>query len=166
MADLQPLLPRKIQQSIFPPVAKTADTPPSVDLTGMPGTSPSNILGTIGPPVLRSVSNPLSDQDQANNEDLYRREHPVKPTTTLGKIGHVFGGIGNALGDIFAPATMALIPGTQLYNERMIGRDKAERSQISDLETASQNRAQTAANTAYTEQKPEIAMAGLQHKMD
>lgn len=36
----------------------------------------------------------------------------------LGKIGHVAAGIGNIAGDIVAPETMALIPGTQLYKQR------------------------------------------------
>ena len=39
--------------------------------------------------------------------------HPGK----LGKVAHVFSELGNIAGDIFAPATMANIPGTQLNRE-------------------------------------------------
>lgn len=40
----------------------------------------------------------------------------------FGKIGHVLGKIGNIAGDVLAPATMTLIPGTQLNREaRMQG---------------------------------------------
>lgn len=36
---------------------------------------------------------------------------------TLGKIAHVLSVAGNVAGDIFAPNTMALIPGTELHNQ-------------------------------------------------
>lgn len=45
--------------------------------------------------------------------------NPTKPHQgVLSKIGHGFETAGNIAGDIFAPSTMSLIPGTQLYGER------------------------------------------------
>jgi hypothetical protein len=49
-------------------------------------------------------------------------DHP----SFLGKVGHVLGRIGNIAGDIVAPATMSLIPGTDLYNRVEVNR--AERN--------------------------------------
>src|SRR5260370_37408460 len=43
-------------------------------------------------------------------------DHPTK----LGKIGHVLSKIGNVAGDEFAPATMSLIPGTDLNKQAQI----------------------------------------------
>src|SRR6185437_13813600 len=122
MANLQPLLPRKIPQSVFAPVS---EAPPVADLSSMtPGPNP---LGTIAsaPPLAtvgldpraaaaQKASDDLVSRAAADTADLNRRSNHVKPTTTLGKIGHVAANIGNVLGDIFAPGTMALIPGTQL----------------------------------------------------
>lgn len=171
MADLQPLLPRRISQSVFPPIGDA----PLPDLT-VPQMPSSNPLGTIAPPSLPNVidnprlsansSDPLVNRGSALESDLYKRENPIAPTTTLGKIGHVAAGIGNVLGDIFAPATMTLIPGTQLHNEAIEQRDKADINDISTLQNQQAQRKQTAALTDYTEQRPEIAMAGLQRKME
>src|SRR5277367_188977 len=38
----------------------------------------------------------------------------------LGKLAHIGAKVGNIAGDIFAPATMSLIPGTDLNRERQI----------------------------------------------
>lgn len=43
---------------------------------------------------------------------------PANHPGILGKIAHGAALAGNAAGDIFAPAQMAMIPGTQLYNQR------------------------------------------------
>ncbi len=48
--------------------------------------------------------------DQKANPWGSAENHPG----TLGKIGHVLGRVGNIAGDIVAPGTMALIPGTDL----------------------------------------------------
>jgi hypothetical protein len=167
MADLQPLLPRKIPQSVFAPIAPdTASLPP---MQSAPG-----VLGAIAPPTPNVINNPrmvadssdpLVNRASALSADLYKRENPTKPTTTLGKIGHVAAGIGNVLGDIFAPSTMELIPGTQLQNERIEARDKSDLNQVSDLQNQEATRAQTAATTAYTQQRPAIEEAKVQQRL-
>ena len=57
------------------------------------------------------------EEDQKANPWGSAENHPG----TLGKIGHVLGRIGNIAGDVFAPATMALIPGTDLNNRAREG---------------------------------------------
>lgn len=156
MADLLPLLPSRVR----PMLGAIGSPVPSNELGAPLG--PINELGTAIPPI-SDISQPLPQaaplspllQRQADTQsDLIRRENPVKPVTTLGKIGHVAAGIGNVLGNIFAPATMTLIPGTQLNNEAMKSRNRGELDEISQLQTAEAGRKQQAAQTTLTEAQP------------
>lgn len=68
--------------------------------------------------------------------------HPGK----LGKIAHAFSTLGNIAGDIFAPTTMALIPGTQLNRQvQEHGLAKRLNTEIGD-ESQNQSRAATTAH--------------------
>lgn len=165
MADLQPLLPRKIQ-----PLGQIGDPPPAAGISGMDGTLPPIVpLPTPGVSLntllTANSSDPLTNRSSALSADLYKRENPIAPTTTLGKIGHVASRVGNVLGDIFAPDVMANVPGTQLYNERIEARDKADLDRVSQLQTAESGRKQQAATTAYTEQRPAIEQAKILQKL-
>lgn len=53
----------------------------------------------------------------------------------LGKVGHVLSKIGNVAGDIFAPGTMALIPGTDLNREVEEGTNTERYQTAKDRET-------------------------------
>jgi hypothetical protein len=157
-----------------PPVLsalRTIDAPPSLSpLAPMsapslpPMDAPVAPDVTVNPRISSVSSDPLLTRKDQLESDLYNRSNPVAPTSALGKIGHVASRIGNVLGDIFAPATMSLIPGTDLNNQVMRSRDISELQDNSQLQTDQANRAQTAANTAFTEQKPAIAQAGLLQK--
>jgi hypothetical protein len=156
MADLQPLLPRKILP--MPPIG---DAPPIANVGGMGGGMPmlppiSPLPVTADPRASSISSDPLITRESQLDADLYKRTNPVKPTTTLGKIGHVAANVGNVLGDIFAPDVMANIPGTQLYNERIEKRDKADLQANSQLQTEEAGRKQQAATTAYETARPQI----------
>lgn len=163
MAELQPLLPRKIPQSVFAPIAPDIRNAPAM-------TSPaSTALGVIGAPPLQNIidnprmvansSDPLINRTSALEADLYKRENPVAPNTTLGKIGHVAANVGNVLGDIFAPGVMSAIPGTQLGNERIEGLDQSKIADISKQQTEQAQRGQTAANTALTNAETQLLPA-------
>ena len=59
---------------------------------------------------------------QEREKSDYLRAHPWGSDVSAhpgawGKLGHVAAKIGNVAGDIVAPGTMALIPGTDLHNE-------------------------------------------------
>jgi hypothetical protein len=112
-----------------------------------------------------SAADPLTQRAGDITADLYKREHPVAPTSVLGKIGHTAANIGNVLGDIFAPATMSLIPGTQLHNEGIEQRDKADLEGISQLQSQADQRKQTEAATAYTQARPQIEQGKIQQKL-
>lgn len=71
--------------------------------------------------------------------------HPGK----LGKIAHVFSTLGNIAGDIFAPAVMARIPGTQLNRQVQEGQLANE---IKGTEQAESENAYRGAEQAKTEE--------------
>ena len=90
----------------------------------------------------------------------------VKPQRSLlGKIGHGLEVAGNVAGDIFAPSTMALIPGTQLGKERQAnvqfqhGIEKERLQEEMDYRTimgqVAAERAQTGAAAEKTGEKAE-----------
>lgn len=179
MANLQPLLPNK-PSAIFPPIAPA---PAAIDLSGMSsGPNPLGTIASIAPPPLATVgldpraalaqknSDDLADRASADSADLFKRSHPTKPTSTLGKIGHVAANIGNVLGDIFAPSTMALIPGTQLNNEVAMNRDRADLDQVSKLQNEAANTKLLDATPQLKQQSAEIqqlrAQGYLQHVND
>lgn len=169
MADLQPLLPRKIAQSVFPPIGDTSNDPPMLAPLGQAamGGGLQSLLPAQSPNV--TLNNRIGDSNGSRQSlleaDLYKRENPIAPTTTLGKIGHVAAGIGNVLGNIFAPATMALIPGTELHSQIQKNRDIGELDDISSLQTQADQRKQTEAQTAYTTARPAIEKAKLLTKL-
>lgn len=164
MADLQPLLPRKIPQSVFPPIAPDLSSVPQ-----MPNSPAGGALGMIASPSLPNVinnprmvansSDPLINRASADAADLYKRSNPIAPTTTLGKIGHVAAGIGNVLGNIFAPTEMALIHGTQLNNEIEKNRDRADINTVSELQNQEAQRKQTEAQTGLTNAETQLLPA-------
>ncbi len=83
-----------------------------------------------------------SDREKAKLQEIDAKKWNPEGKSFLQKFGHGLATAGNIAGDIFAPQTMALIPGTQLHNAI------AERNAESAYEKA---RAQ--------EEKPELAEA-------
>lgn len=168
MADLQPLLPRKIL-----PMPTIGDAPATPDLSGMSGSLAAlpGLTPLASPNVVdnqrmdSSAADPMVARTADLNADIYKREHPIAPTTTLGKIGHVAANIGNVLGDIFAPQAMSLIPGTQLGNRNKINQDQSDIQGISQQQTEADARKQTEALTAYTTARPAIEQAKVLQKL-
>jgi hypothetical protein len=116
-------------------------------LGSIPGTQQAQggTLGTISP---------VDDRIAAVSGRMHSIEN-AKPWGTpenhpgvLGKIGHVLGRIGNIAGDVFAPATMSLIPGTDLNRTRQYG-DLS--NDLAGLERDKEEEAQTEEEKARTE---------------
>lgn len=169
MAELQPLLPRRIPQSIFPSLDDAPVLPPITSAAMGGGLHallpvPPTPDVTLDPRMASISSDPLITRKDVLESDLYKRSNPVAPTSTLGKIGHVAAGIGNVLGNIFAPATMALIPGTDLHNERIRNRDQNELEGVSKEQTAADQRKGIEATTAYTTARPAIEQSKIDQK--
>lgn len=90
--------------------------PPPVDVSGMSaGAAPAT-------PMLKPLSvvngSPTGLLEQHNDAIIAKHNmpHPSQPGF-FHKLGHILAQVGNVAGDIAAPGTMALIPGTGLNNE-------------------------------------------------
>ena len=73
-------------------------------------------LPTLSPGVTAGTSADLENQLTRLRTPDTLADHP----SALGKIGHVLSRIGNVAGDVLAPGTMSLIPGTDLNKETQI----------------------------------------------
>lgn len=146
-----------VSLSAPPSTAAPAMTPiPSVAPAAMP---------TLAPPASHEEGKALYQQlmpkitaSQGSGPEYYRQRqeqldfkqaHPWGDPISAhpgiaGKILHGLSVAGNIAGDIFAPATMSLIPGTQLHNERLRaenehGITEATENQEREAQTANLN---------------------------
>jgi hypothetical protein len=78
--------------------------------------------------------------DRLRDEQRHPWGTPENHPGTLGKIGHVLSRIGNIAGDVVAPATMAIIPGTDL-NRRVEERGLENRVASTGKEEAAESEA-------------------------
>jgi hypothetical protein len=123
---LQPIVPSSKTQDVTPPDLGGLTAPgtlPGVGTKSLPnlGYKERQALPNISPGApagsAASYQSQLEKlQDQKANPWGSDENHPG----TLGKIGHGLAKIGNIAGDILAPGTTALIPGTDLNRERQI----------------------------------------------
>ncbi len=93
-----PIMPQRVNFGTSRPPVFAPSSQPDVQLTSDP---------------LQQIEGNLQNRLQAN----YRKDIPWAQRSTPSKIGHIFSTLGNVAGNIFAPQTMALIPGTQLHNQ-------------------------------------------------
>lgn len=87
------------------------------------------------------VKTPRMQQEEQLQQQINKFENPNKPQGFWQKLGHVSSQIGNIAGNIVAPSTMALIPGTQLNNRIQHGQNLGE---LSDLQKQDSDEAQQA----------------------
>ena len=110
--------------------------PPPVDVSGMSaGAAPAT-------PMLKPLSvvngSPRAMEEQAYQGDIQRlMPHPQQPGF-FHKLGHILAQVGNVAGDIAAPGTMALIPGTGLNNQIRLGSDQRALAGLQGQDTAEQ----------------------------
>jgi hypothetical protein len=135
---LSPLAPQ-----VDPNAVKTM-VPPTLNFherQALPTSSPGAPIG--------SAANYEAELAREKDKEANPWGSPENHPGTLGKIGHILSRIGNIAGDVVAPATMALIPGTDL-NRRV-------------RETGLENRIEEAKKEETAEeavrQRPEIAEA-------
>jgi hypothetical protein len=88
-------------------------------------------------------------RDEGKLQEDYRKDSdpwgsPDNHPGFLGKLGHVLSTIGNVAGDVFAPATMERIPGTQLH------REGEEQGLVKQLNTQAQDESENAERNALT----------------
>jgi hypothetical protein len=135
---------RSVQTPEASEVGTIAPTPPTLPNIGEPKTLPMlSPAPKAGLPNLSEPPRPGSATDLENQLTKLRSTDTLADhDTKLGKIGHVLGRIGNIAGDIFAPATMALIPHTDLNRQMQINRitPQLERAKAQE-ETAAERKA-------------------------
>jgi len=160
----------QIQQDAAPP-------PPGI-------LTPVQMPDTQGPPVLAptqhpAVTRPQTPQEQLIDQDQQRLQkvrweqqnpwgtpenHPGK----LGKLAHIFSQVGNIAGDVFAPGTMALIPGTEAHRQaEETGLTRRLNTEIGDESQNQERNALTAKTQEDTAEEPgktqsEEALQGAQ----
>ena len=108
--------PAPVAPSLSPDVAR--------GLGGDGGNAPLPQVFSSNRPQVRmptAMENATSSEEGRLQKLVGQDEHawgtPENHPGKLGKLGHVLSTIGNVAGNIFAPSTMALIPGTQLNRQ-------------------------------------------------
>jgi hypothetical protein len=161
---LLPLIPTDIRKQALlgqigdPAAPNLPQAMPQLDAPIAPMPTVDHRLGS-------EAADPLVQRSGDDSADLYRRTHPIAPTTALGKIGHAAANVGNVLGNIFAPSAMSVIPHTQLYNQNQIGKDKQDLDNVSQLQTEADQRKGIEATTAYTTARPAIEQSKILQKL-
>jgi hypothetical protein len=105
-------------------------------------------LPQLGTPLMPLVGlNQRGQQEQGLQNRISSYENPNKPQGFWQNVRHIAATIGNVAGDVVAPSTMALIPGTQLHNQIQHGQNVRELAglQGEDRDDETQARAAAAA---------------------
>jgi hypothetical protein len=139
-----PLMQAGAKASPF--VAPAADAAPSLARISMPGAPPVFAPGPA--PMVTKEPTPIETQIGETSGRLQKLQqhdtYDYGDHSKLRNIGHVFSKIGNIAGDIFAPATMANLPGTDL------NRQVEEGSLSSRLQSLTRQQAEDEASGAQT----------------
>lgn len=156
-----------------------AGAPPAADIMGESAPPPvpgAMDLGGVSAPALPkldfkgrqalptvSPGAPAGSAAQHEAELARMKDQDANPWGTgenhpgvIGKIGHVLAKIGNIAGDVLAPGTMALVPGTDLNRSISEDRENRLRGESQERETAQageQARAQSEKDKAAYEQE-------------
>lgn len=158
----------------------TPNTLPS-GLTPLPKT-PAPVTPTLNAPMPQApqltalrpiVTSPREQRIQFLQQQIQKEQQPGPPKPGFWhRLGRIAAGIGNVAGDVFDPAAMELIPGTQLHNQLQLSQNTRElaglqaqdlaeqkQSSMSDLQgNQAANEAATAAHTQETtEEMPQKA---------
>ena len=144
--------------------------PPSLSVDRMPSSLPQ--LGSSLQPLVGL--NQRGQQEQGLQNRISSYENPNKPQGFWQNVRHIAATIGNVAGDIAAPGTMALIPGTQLHSQIQHGQNVRElaglqKQDTEDASSASENAlrtTQTAGLQQEQEDKPAIDAADVAYKND
>lgn len=151
--------------------------PPPMDTSGMDQTPLAKFAATASDPgsqvfaptpapaVKLAPQPPSPEQSQISNDQQrlakirWEQENPWGTPENhpgkLGKIAHAFSTLGNIAGDIFAPSTMALIPGTQMNRQMQEGGlAKRLNSEITDESQNAYRGAEQAKDEEATREMP------------
>ncbi len=146
-----------IRQNALPNAAPGGALPP---LPELPRTNAALQAGTLQP----LVTNPRQQQEQSLQADINHMTMPQPQQPGFWhKLGHVAARIGNIAGDVLAPSTMMLIPGTDLGNKFQAGLEQRQLRGLQQQDIQEQQAAQERQlQQAQTEEaQAKAAAAGL-----
>jgi hypothetical protein len=132
--------------------APPADAPPVLAKIGMGGAPPVFDSGPM--PQVTKQPSPIEQQYAATGQQLQDlQKHDTYDYAEHGKMrnfGHIASKVGNVLGDIFAPSTMAMVPGTDLNRKVQEGSLSSRLQALAQEQSENESRD---AGTASTKQK-------------
>jgi hypothetical protein len=138
--------------SIFAPMPEDPGPAPAVSQIAMSGGMPSVFANPPMPQVTRTPSpleNQISQTDQGLRKLQFQDANPLGSANNhpgfIGKALHIASKIGNAAGDIFAPATMELIPGTDANRQMKEGSLSQRLQALAQEQSQNEQRDQTTA---------------------
>jgi hypothetical protein len=145
---LQPLAPQVDQNAVKPMNPPNLLNSPQSSLMGYQSRETARRAGEdLNAPAGAGPTLPATESgrdqvelDRLRDEQKHPWGTPENHPGTLGKIGHVLSRIGNIAGDVVAPATMAIIPGTDL-NRRVEERGLENRVASTGKEEAAESEA-------------------------
>lgn len=77
-------------------------------------------------PLVKQAPTPRQTREDFLESDIFHRENPAKPHGFWQNLRHVAAVAGNVAGGLFAPAAMAMIPGTYINNQLTLNRERGE----------------------------------------
>lgn len=145
--------------SVFATLPQYLGAPPPSAQISMPGAPPVFADGPA-PQVTQAPPSPIEQQVTETSRRLKDLQgHDTYDYSQHGKlrnIGHVLSKIGNVAGDIFAPSTMALVPGTDLNRQVQEGSLSARLQSLAQEQAENEQRqAGTARTEAETKALPQ-----------
>lgn len=146
----------------LPTVASPSQAAPPQAMPVTPSGGANTPLPTIRPtpdpnqlPMLKSYQpDPRRAAYEQSLENRLYAPPPPAPKGFLGKAGHVLSTIGNIAGDIFAPSTMTLIPGTDLNR---VAQRNAGMRELTQLQTQDQTAQDNLSRRNLEEQQASLA---------
>ena len=164
---LQPLTPQVSPDAVAPMKPPSYLESPQSSMMGYPSREAARRAGEdLNAPVGAGPTIPSVESGRAQVQLDRLRDEASHPWGTpenhpgfWGKVGHVLSRIGNVAGDIVAPGTMALIPGTDINRleresalEERIGQEKGEERATAKEKSEEELRHAE----AYAKQHPEL----------
>lgn len=142
--------------------------PPTLgDTPGLAGPPPS-----LGASALKPIITPRMQREDQLQQQISQYNNPQKPQGFWQNLRHVAATVGNIAGDIVAPSTMELIPGTQLHNRiqeagrnrELAGLQQEDRQDTLDAQTSQNDFEENNLRESQAKEADARAQAALQPK--
>jgi hypothetical protein len=161
--------PQQILDPRLAALLSPADSPPQLQSNSMGISSQPKpqLVGGLQP----LVTTPRMQREALLQGQISQHETPQKPQGFWQNVRHIAATIGNVAGDVLAPSTMALIPGTQLHGDIQNAQRSNELRSLEDQDqqdstNASQNASRAASAGEATARTGLLGVQTEQAKKD